>query len=288
MECDVSQYFQVILKVPSAQADELAQEIGLLPGFLGIHEDDPPTPMDTVIFKAYFGLSAQEWKPFLERLMQDFQLDYEIQGPLAGEDWLSNWKTHFQPVELAGPYRVVPQWWDPRDIRPTDIRLNPGMAFGTGHHDTTRLCAYLMWELHARGETPRGFLDVGCGSGILTLLAGKMGWSPLMGLDIDPVAIENAQEQAQLNEMSQVNWVLGRISDLPKNQRFDVVCANILSSTLKELSLQLTEKTQKYLILSGFLVEDEMELLTQFLSLGWSLERRFETPQSWIGWRLKK
>ena len=151
---------------------------------------------------------------------------------LLENDWANAWKAHYQPIRLGERLFVVPSWLD-APTQPNDIviRLDPGMAFGTGTHPSTRLCL-LNLERHLRvGDR---VLDVGTGSGILAIAAAKLGAPEIIATDIDPLAVRIAAENAFLNDVSaQITFVE---TPLPETDtRFDVIVVNILADVIINL-----------------------------------------------------
>jgi ribosomal protein L11 methyltransferase len=174
--------------------------------------------------------------------------DYEIID-IADRDWVSASQAQFEPVPIGARLLVAPSWHPPQ---PGDNRihiiLDPGMAFGTGSHPTTRLC--LQW-LAENLRTGQSVVDYGCGSGILAIAAAKLGAGHVTGVDIDPQAILSARENARIN---QVDIALALTSQSPP-QAADVVVANILSNPLKVLAPLLSNLVHSsgHLVLAGLL-----------------------------------
>ncbi|CAH2070037.1 unnamed protein product [Thlaspi arvense] len=158
-------------------------------------------------------------------------------------DWITKNQELFQPVEIAERLWIVPEWTSPPVAEAVNIILNPGFAFGTGEHPTTKLCLLLLQSLIKGGEA---FLDYGTGSGILAIAALKFGAASSVGVDIDPLAIKSASHNATLNNIPLEKLELhlppsdddsssGREIPLRKEQ-FDVVIANILLNPVMELA----------------------------------------------------
>ncbi|XP_078437426.1 ribosomal protein L11 methyltransferase-like protein [Wolffia australiana] len=178
-------------------------------------------------------------------------------------DWVQNVKDTFQPIQVAGDLWVVPEWRAPADVNATNIFLNPGMAFGTGEHPTTKLCLLLLKGLIKGGEH---VLDYGTGSGVLGIAAIKMGAAFSVGIDIEPQAISSAHQNITLNgiDPSKMQLYLAPIKEEIKadgpislNGSFDIIIANILLNPLMELSEELVSYGRPGAVigLSGFLPE---------------------------------
>ena len=145
------------------------------------------------------------------------------------EDWVRITQAQFSPVKVSDRLWIVPSWHEPPSSEAINIRLDPGVAFGTGSHPTTHLC--LQW-LDTHVTNADTVLDYGCGTGILAIAAAKLGAANVTGTDIDPQAVESAAFNAEHNEVT-AKFVLP--GDLPAN-RYSLVVANILSNPLKVLA----------------------------------------------------
>jgi len=174
-------------------------------------------------------------------------IEYRLET-VAELDWVRLTQSQFDPIRIADRLWIVPSWHEAPDVDAIAIILDPGLAFGTGSHPTTRLC--LQWlEANLRpGET---VLDYGCGSGILAIAAVKLGAGRTVGVDIDPQAVESARDNAARNAVEADFRLSG---DLPEGD-YDVVVANILTNPLKALMPLLAARTRPggRIILSGIL-----------------------------------
>ncbi|CAK9237805.1 unnamed protein product [Sphagnum troendelagicum] len=174
-------------------------------------------------------------------------------------DWVQQVQCQFKPIEVAKGLWIVPKWSTPPDPEALNVMLDPGLAFGTGEHPTTRLC--LQWLQHAVRPGDQ-ILDYGTGSGILSIAALKMGVDGAVGVDIDPMAITSAKYNASLNNiephMFQVLEASGDDNSLTLGKgKFDIVVANILLNTLVQLATCIAAytKPQGLVGLSGILVD---------------------------------
>jgi ribosomal protein L11 methyltransferase len=167
---------------------------------------------------------------------------------VADQDWVRTVQADFQPVHVSPRVWVVPTWHTPPDANAINLIIDPGLAFGTGTHPTTRLC--LEW-LDAHFRRPQSVLDYGCGSGILAIAAMKLGASTATAIDIDPVAVLAARDNAMQNQTAVE--VAG--ADRAVCEQYDVVIANILANPLKLLAPVLAQATRSggRLVLSGIL-----------------------------------
>ena len=172
-------------------------------------------------------------------------------------DWVRITQAQFQPVRVSDRLWIVPTWHEPpAGDTAINIRLDPGVAFGTGSHPTTHLC--LKW-LDANVKAGASVLDHGCGTGILAIAAKKVGAGEVLGTDIDPQAVEAAVDNAKAND-APATFVLPK--DMPEGT-FDIVVANILSNPLKLLAPALLArvKPQGHLVLSGVLARQAQEVM---------------------------
>lgn len=168
---------------------------------------------------------------------------------VADEDWLAEWKKSWQPVAVGERFVIAPPWAEVSGFGDRiAIRIEPGMAFGTGTHETTRLGLKAI-EAHFDGGS---FLDVGTGTGILAIAAAKLfPEAHVSACDIDADAVVIAQENARLNNVSHIAFTVGSLDAQPSSA--DCVCANLTTDAIVQLLPQLLEATCRRLILSGIL-----------------------------------
>jgi ribosomal protein L11 methyltransferase len=166
------------------------------------------------------------------------------------QDWVRATRAQFTPLRITEGLWIVPSWCDPVDPTAINLALDPGLAFGTGSHPTTRLCLeWLVRELHA-GET---VLDYGCGSGILAIAACRLGAARVVGTDVDPQALVASRANALRNGVKPVFLPVDRLR--VERTPFDVVVANILASPLVLLAPALARRVRPHgrIVLSGIL-----------------------------------
>lgn len=253
-------------------------------GCLGIEEESENS------WQIYFSgrVSAKKRKHFLQILGNlnpsfddsDMKLSQEKE-----KDWLKEWKKSFYPFKLAGNIWISPPWEMPKLHKgEIQIIIDPRMAFGTGHHATTQLMIEAMQGIVKKGDT---VLDAGCGSGILSILARKMGAGRVCGFDPDPDAVENSRHNARLNHCDNIDFRMGTLGVIPEYP-YDIILANInrtvLCSLLPALSRHL--KTGGTIFLSGLLQEE----LEEFVSAlpGWLLLKQKLYKKEWVALVLKK
>lgn len=154
---------------------------------------------------------------------------------IADRDWVLATQAQFEPIRIDDALWVVPTWCEPPDPSALNLRLDPGIAFGTGSHPTTRLC--LQWLCTAVGPG-NSLLDYGCGSGILSIAGAKLGAHPVVGADIDPQALVTSANNARANEVDATFLSPDALLD----EAFDLVVANILANPLALLAPALAQR----------------------------------------------
>lgn len=174
---------------------------------------------------------------------------------LGDEDWARSWMTHYKPLKVGHGLWVVPSWCTPPEPDAVNIILDPGLAFGTGDHPTTALCLEWLSEQKLAGKI---FLDYGCGSGILSVAALKLGAAEAYAVDIDPQSLEVTRQNAERNGIRAGLHVM-LPQELPSGFQADVVIANILFGTLIELAPEIKSRVRPggRLALSGLLGSDQ-------------------------------
>lgn len=182
--------------------------------------------------------------------------DYTVEA-VADADWVRLTQSQFDPIPISPRLWIVPTWHDAPDAAAINLKLDPGLAFGTGSHPTTRLC--LAWlDAHLRGgET---LLDYGCGSGILAIAAARLGALRVDGVDIDPQAVAASNDNAAQNGVSARFALPGGLPE----RHYDIVVANILTNPLKAMAPLLAGKVRPggRLVLSGILAEQAEDVMT--------------------------
>ncbi len=230
-----------------------------------------------------------EYRAFLVERLGELGIKYEISCEgLSEDDWADSWKKYYKPIPI-GRVTVVPAW---ESYKPKDgeiiIKMDPGMAFGTGTHETTRLVMLLMQDEALGGKR---VLDVGTGSGILSILASKLGASRCNAYDIDPVAVKVARENAAFNGCTNI---CADESDLLKNVdlslgKYDFCVANIVSDIIirmmPELKNYITDDAP--IILSGIIAMRADEVRDCVRECGYKIERELY-ENDWVSLLLRK
>jgi ribosomal protein L11 methyltransferase len=228
---------------------------------------------------AEFGDQRPERADAVEVRMQD----------MAEDDWADRWKLYFKPLRVGRRFLICPTWEESvPEVGDCVILMDPGRAFGTGHHETTRLC--LEW-LEDRAETHRAdatsLLDLGTGSGILAMGAALLGFGRVFAIDNDEEAVEVARENLRVNGLEgRIVLSAGSLGEVDQN--FDVVVANLQANPLTEMALALSDRLQPegMLVLSGILIEQEQTVCSAYEDAGMTfVERRSAGEWSLLAFR---
>ncbi len=204
---------------------------------------------------------------------------------IPDEDWSETWKAHFKPLRVGRHILISPTW---EKVRPEAddllIQIDPGRAFGTGHHETTRLCLEWLesWASNLSGKHPGALLDVGTGSGILAMAGALLGFDKIIGIDNDPEAIEVALQNLELNSLNgKVNVSCATPDEITGT--FDVVISNIQSLPLIRMSRTMVSKVSVpgRLVLSGILTEQADDVRAEYENRGLKLTGT-QTAGEWI------
>lgn len=179
------------------------------------------------------------------------------------EDWANNWKKYYKPTKV-GEKIVVKPIWEEYDAQGEElvVELDPGMAFGTGTHETTRMCIQSLEKYVKEDST---VFDVGCGSGILAIAAAKLGSKMAVGVDLDPVAVESAKENVGYNNLENIQILYGNLVEVIDGKA-DIVVANIIAEVICILTEDVKRvlKDNGYFITSG-IIHDRVDMVTKKL-----------------------
>jgi ribosomal protein L11 methyltransferase len=256
----------------------------------GVHyldDEDAGTPTGPIIVRAYLEMNDQieETRQKLEESLYYLgriqPLPPASYRQIADQNWMESWKQHYKPIVIGKRLVIVPAWMESPDPDRLAIKIDPGMAFGTGTHPTTQLCLELMESqfasssmdhpphLHLAQVQVSAVIDVGCGSGILSIAALKLGATRVLGVDIDAGSIVNARENADTNNVGEeLILAVGSVQEildgsLPLRQA-PLVVANILAPVIVRLfNAGLAELVEDggVMILSGILQEQATDVI---------------------------
>lgn len=198
------------------------------------------------------------------------------------QDWSELWKIHFKPWRIGRRFVVRPTW-EEFDAQPEDLVLvlDPGQAFGTGDHPTTRMCLELLED--AVGPDTSRLLDLGCGTGILAMAAKRLGVGHVDATDIDPIAVEITKENAGLNGLNVEAWTASGFDDPRLNTTWDVVVSNIISATLIRLAPEAAARVPQggLWIVSG-IIRDNWPLVLQAASQSGFVLEGHKAEGDWV------
>jgi len=260
------------------------------PGSLDYTDDDFLGSLgDDVVIKAYFTDDRNKGEllhTIKERLNQISQfLDTGkcrvLLSHVDEEDWSTAWKKYYKPFRISQRVVIKPSW---ESYKPEEdvvvIEVDPGMAFGTGTHDTTRMCAALIDKYITEGDS---VLDVGCGTGILSIISAKLGAKAVTAVDIDTAAVKVARENCRLNKVENCVEVHQGTLESLETAKSDIVVANIIADVIIDISKRLSAFSNPggYFITSGIIREREAEVVEKYTEFGFSVEERVESGE-WV------
>lgn len=287
---------QIEDNIPLSEEDKKAMYIDILPE---IPEDD-----GTAIVSSYFDPASFEIPQLQKKIeegLQELSLFVNIGdakltfSDTDDRDWLNNWKEFFKPFRLADNIVIKPTWEELNDTSEEDIviEIDPGIAFGTGSHETTKLCI-LGLKKYVTSDTM--LLDVGCGSGILSIIGLKLGAKHAVGTDIDKNALEATKENIEVNHITSDQFELyaGNIIEEPEVQqqvglqKYQVVVANILADIIIPLSGEIAQHMTKdgVFISSGILNTKAAEVEAALTKNGFQIIEKNEMGD-WVSFVAK-
>lgn len=291
-----NRWVEISVEAEHAAVDDLAALLGRYCQGGAVVEDRPPKiarhPSRRAIVKGFLPASDEETRQKLEIALLLLSRNSPVSEPrirvLEPEDWAESWKAYFPPRRVGERLVIVPTWhsYDPRPGEQI-IHLDPGMAFGTGLHPTTRLCLLALQRL----LTPAArVLDVGTGSGILAIGAAHLGAVEVHAIDIDPVAVEVARENVILNGVEDIVQVaratLGAYAgQVPRHDGsgYHLVLANILAEIIAEMAADLaaTLAPDGHLVASGIIADKADLVLAALEPAGLQIRERLQ-EEDWV------
>ncbi len=231
-----------------------------------IEEDVINTDYDGVILKAYFS-QEEDINNILDKVrtrIQDTNLGEIMTKEIDESDWAENWKQHYKTSRLGTSLIIKPSWEDYEPLSgDVIIQLDPGMAFGTGTHETTMMCAEAL-EKYIKPDT--SVFDIGCGSGILSIIAAKLGAKYTMGTDLDPMCIKVSKENAIINKVeNKVEFLQGNLLDMT-DKKADIIVANIIAEVIVYLIPSLKNHlNEEGIFISSGIIEEKIPLVENSL-----------------------
>jgi ribosomal protein L11 methyltransferase len=281
-------------EVSEAVADTMARYAtgGVVLGYQSIAPDPdgegrPCGPMEV---RAYLPRDAalEEKRAQLEEalwhLSRIVPMPEPVFRPIANEDWSAEWKKHYRPIQIGKRIHIIPSWYRASAVRGMiNLRLDPGMAFGTGTHPTTQLCLEALEDHVRKGDV---VIDLGCGSGILAIAAAKLGAERVLGVDIDKDAVRIANENAQRNRVAnKIDFEEGSLALLlAQGRKAPLVAANILAVVLNRMldeGLLGILIPGGRLILSGILLDQSATLEDALRERRWKVEEK-RIREDWV------
>ena len=226
---------------------------------------------------------------FIKERLDEQGIEYDIKiADCATEDWVNNWKQYFHPMPIGEKLLIRPVWEDEYDAGGRKIlHIEPGLAFGTGSHPTTKLCLETLEKYIDESST---VLDIGCGSGILSIASLLLGAESAFGVDIDSLAVKTAMANAEENGFGndRFNVVQGNLSDKVSG-KYNVIVANIVADIIMEFNKEVGKflDNDGVYITGGIIEAREDEVLMSFIQNGFEVIERFD-EKGWLVFVLKK
>jgi len=256
----------VELRIPTKAIDESAfDQLQSVFNALGSAEETDVL-LDEAVYIAWFDVAENADEQCL-RLNTAAHVsgvsEEDIHLKVLSDDWATAWQNHWTAMPVGKSLCVRPSFCEALPDRDIDVVLDPGQAFGTGTHPTTFLCLEAI-ENYCAQHSPQSLLDMGAGSGLLAITAAKMGAQHVVCVDYDPLSVEAAATNANINHV-QLESLLG---DTPPEQKFELVVANILIGPLLDMAQLLAASVENHLILSGILMTQADQLIHAYEAQG--------------------
>lgn len=274
MDDNLSHYICIEVEINEKNLNWLAA-LAEIPQVSGVEEDDN--------FYKYFikGDSLKKASPLIESL-RERGISYRSQI-IEPKNWNELWEKSFNPVEIDNDWRIRADFHPSKPEFRHEIIISPKMAFGTGHHPTTKLMLKLMSEIDF---TSKRVLDMGCGTGILSIAAEKLGAAAIDAVDHDPLSVENTEENSRINDCIKISAQKGEVSNWD-GIRFDIILANINRNALVKNMASLEDMLFPGgdILFSGILKTDIQPLKSVTKEL---IEQKVLTEEGWVGIHFRK
>jgi ribosomal protein L11 methyltransferase len=253
---------------PDVAERVLAELLELAPG--GVEEEEGPGWVEYAIYGAPGELPELG---AVEAMTADEPI--QVTAEQVPDDWADRWRDFHRPVRIGERVVIRPSWEEPITAAGLDVVIDPGQAFGTGAHPTTRMCVELLVELADVGGASGPLVDLGTGSGVLAIVAARLGWSPVLAVDHEVAALEAAEANARANGVELRTSRVNLREQVPPIG--ETVVANLTAPLLHELSGRLAahrDAVPRRLVCSGLLAREADELLGAFAKAGLTEEDR--------------
>src|SRR5574341_1752385 len=240
--------FQLSCKIQTDDPDLLLEKLTSPFNLKAVIEEKPDHSKSLIVYSKNKS-AALKVRSLLSKIQGCSFSNFRI-APLPLHRWATRWRKGLKVLRISKKFVVCPSWIKyQRKGKEKIIRIDPGMAFGTGHHATTRMC--LEW-LEKGASSSKSVCDVGCGSGILAISAAKLGIKNILALDIDPEAIKIARKNARLNGvLKKIRFLIGRLKEQKIKNHYDIILANLTAQDIQKnwKELKALAKTQKALLI---------------------------------------
>ena len=299
---DKANWIEVRFELGAEAAEAVAELLGRF-AYQGIAIEKAPPTKDSMVADRMsvrgFILADEEFpqkqtklEEGLWHLNQILPIPAPTYQPIHDQDWMESWKQHYHPLTVGERLLIVPAWSEVVESERIPVRINPGMAFGTGTHPSTQLCLEFLEQFVTPGCQ---VMDIGCGSGILSIAGVGLGASKALALDIDSAALRSTQENVRLNNMQdEISIHKGSLSEILCGQfssfTGEVVVVNILAKVLEEmLEMGLAEIVMEkgILILAGILENQAGEIINRAQKRGLQL-LAIKKASDWVALAFQK
>lgn len=251
-------------------------------GIAGTVQTDQPPTMSGYIYEP----SPDAVETLVSELKGMGARDVEI-SEVAEENWAESWKQFFVPRRIGERFVIRPTWEEfPAGEQDLVIVLDPGQAFGTGDHPTTRMCLQLMERISVSGKT---IADIGCGSGVLSIGAHLLGASSIAGVDVEKESVETSRENAALNQVPAEFFEGKGFDPIPGNDQYDVVLSNIISAALIGLAPTAADRVKPGgdWIVSGIIEANWPDVQVAAHRVGFTLQEQLQENE-WVAARFSR